>query len=383
MRNPFTPTFGATPPLLVGRSGLAEDFREGLQEGVGAAERSTIVTGLRGSGKTVMLNAYEDVAKREGWLVISETTSPGLVQRLAEYHLPALLHEHDPVQTESRITGLTGPGGWGGQRQVTDLHLAQPTFRSRLERLADVLPADSGVLLSIDEVHREAVEDLRALGATVQHAIREGRNVAFVGAGLPSSISNLLTDKVSTFLRRSDRRHLGKVSSNEVRQALEVPIRDAGWDVSASALDEAVEGTRGYPFLIQLVGRQMWRAARNTPRIESKHARQGVEAATRKIGELVHAPALADLSSRDRSFLAAMSQDDDASRMGDIARRLGVNPAYAGQYRLRLIAAEMIEPVGHGLVDYTLPYLRPYLRDHVAGTAWFPRARPGSADADA
>ncbi|MDN5794791.1 MAG: ATP-binding protein [Intrasporangium sp.] len=67
--NPFTPTFGTSPPLLVGRDGDLEDFLEGLRGGPGAPERATLVTGLRGTGKTVMLNAYEDPspARRVGW----------------------------------------------------------------------------------------------------------------------------------------------------------------------------------------------------------------------------------------------------------------------------------------------------------------------------
>lgn len=74
--NPFTPSFGTSPPLLVDRDGDLEDFREGVRGGPGSPERATLVTGLRGTGKTVMLNAYEDLAKSEGWVVVSETATP-------------------------------------------------------------------------------------------------------------------------------------------------------------------------------------------------------------------------------------------------------------------------------------------------------------------
>src|SRR4051794_38045568 len=97
--NPFTPTFGTSPPLLVGRDTDLEDFRAGLRGGPGSPERATLVTGLRGTGKTVMLNAYEDVAGTEGWLVISETATPNLIDRILHEHLPRLLSDVDPRQT--------------------------------------------------------------------------------------------------------------------------------------------------------------------------------------------------------------------------------------------------------------------------------------------
>ncbi|MFC7362220.1 ATP-binding protein [Nocardioides astragali] len=82
---------GTSPPLLVGRDTDLDDFREGLRGGPGSPERATLVTGLRGTGKTVMLNAYEDVAGAEGWLVISETATPNLIDRITHEHLPRLL----------------------------------------------------------------------------------------------------------------------------------------------------------------------------------------------------------------------------------------------------------------------------------------------------
>ncbi|MFC6706553.1 hypothetical protein [Flexivirga alba] len=84
----------------------------------------------------------------------------------------------------------------------------------------------------------------------------------------------------------------------------------------------------------------------------------------------MHASALADLSDVDRTFLVAMAHDRGPSRMADIASRLGVDAAYAGQYRMRLIAAEVIEPRGYGQVDFTLPGLRDYLLEHAASSHW-------------
>ncbi|UYM06380.1 ATP-binding protein [Solicola gregarius] len=370
--NPFTPTFGTSPPLLVGRDRDLDEFRDGLYGGPGSPERATLVTGLRGTGKTVMLNAYEDAAASEGWLVISETATRGLIDRITHEHLPRLLIEADPRATESHLTAVSFPGGLGVEREVTERHTPRPGLRSRLTELTELLAerGGSGVLLTVDEVHRQGLDDLRILGATIQHAFRERREVAFVGAGLPSAVDDLLSDDVSTFLRRADRRHLRTVGRDDVAQALAVPIRDAGRDITPDALQIAVNGTGGYPFLIQLVGLHIWRADPGQGLIDVDQAQHGVDHARRRIGQLVHASALADLSTVDRSFLAAMAHDDGPSRTSDLATRLNVDRTYVGQYRRRLIAAEVIEPRGYGLVDFTLPGLRDYLREHAASSHW-------------
>jgi hypothetical protein len=125
-----------------------------------------------------------------------------------------------------------------------------------------------------------------------------------------------------------------------------------------------VQGTRGYPYLIQLIGYHVWSRNVENPVISLDDARAGDERAHRRLGALVHEEALAPASAIDKSFLLAMAKDDGPSRMADIQERLGVDQRYVSQYRLRLIAAEIIEPTGHGFVDFAVPYLREYLREH-------------------
>ncbi len=136
--------------------------------------------------------------------------------------------------------------------------------------------------------------------------------------------------------------------------------------MQGEALLVMANGTRGYPFLIQLVGAQTWRLHPSAAEVTIEDAERGVASALRRLGSLVHEPALAGTSAIDRSFLLAMAEDDGPSKMADVQRRLGVDISYASQYRLRLLAAELIEPVRHGYVDFALPYLREYLREHAA-----------------
>ena len=99
MRNPFKPTFGATPPLLAGRDDLIDEFADALAEGPGASARASLYTGARGAGKTVMLNAVQDAAQAGGWLVVSETATRGLIERLTQSRLRELLREFDPDES--------------------------------------------------------------------------------------------------------------------------------------------------------------------------------------------------------------------------------------------------------------------------------------------
>jgi hypothetical protein len=109
MSNPFHASFGVSPPLLVGRDDLLDDFAEALEDGPGSAGRATLYTGARGTGKTVMLNAVEDRARRRGWLIVSETATPGFVSRMTQQHLPRLLRDFDPKAVQRRMSGVGAP----------------------------------------------------------------------------------------------------------------------------------------------------------------------------------------------------------------------------------------------------------------------------------
>lgn len=377
-RNPFTATVGKTPPVLAGRDNYLHDFDAALWDGPGSHERISIVTGPRGVGKTVLLNEFEAVASSHGWHVISETTTKGFNDRIRD----RALHLLETLFPESnrRISGFTGPFNIGLTTETLPAYSPVPNLRSVLDELFNrqseldqQLKQDPvGLLITLDELHYAHMDEIIEFGTTIQHLVRENREIAVAMAGIPGAVKPLLAADEGrnpvTFLRRANRIETGMIPLEEVRRALEQTTAQIGVSWTAQALDTAARASGGYPFMIQLVGQHAFRNAHGTV-IDEQSVEHGIGDARRKLGQLVHEPSLADLSEVDRTFLTAMAVDDGPSRMSDIATRMGVDAQYAGNYRKRLIDAEMIRSTAHGYVDYELPYMREYLRSHPASEA--------------
>lgn len=375
MSNPFKPTAGMNPPVLVGRTDDIEDFSYALDDGVGAPGRLMYITGARGVGKTVMLNALGRVARDRKWLVIDETAEAGFLNRLID----ALDN-----RSGSRISALTMPSGSisiPGTPVDASLNLGSVQFnptehalnfrKAMSQRLDKLEPKGLGILITLDEVQASSISEIRALATAVQHLIREQRNIAFIFAGLPTMVEDVINDNVLTFLRRAERKHLGDVALPSVKQAFAATIHDNGKMASDEVLDMLTQATNGYPFMIQLVGYWTWRAADTTPSsdtttITPDMARKGISQAKIKLGDMVHGPAIDKLSSMSRDYLLAMAQDDGPSATNEIAKRLERGPQYANVYRTQLIKEDIIYQSSYGHVDFKLPYLRDYLREHVA-----------------
>lgn len=376
-RNPFTATVGKTPLVLAGRDEYLDDFDAAIQDGPGSHERISIITGPRGVGKTVLLNEFETVAKSHSWHVISETTTRGFNDRIRDRAFRLLEGLSD--EPKRRLSGLKLPY-LGFDTEAVPSFSPTPTLRSVLDELFDCQAEINarfeqepvGLLITLDELHYAHMDEIIEFGTTIQHLVREDREIAVAMAGIPGAVKPLLAADEGrnpvTFLRRANRIETGMVPITEVRAAMDKTTEQVGISWTPEALDNASRATGGYPFMIQLVGQHAFRNCTGTE-INNEAVSRGIRAARRKLGQLVHEPSIADLSEVDRTFLTAMSSDDGPSRMSDIAARMGVDAQYAGNYRKRLIDAEMIRPTSHGYVDYELPYMRDYLRSHHAADA--------------
>lgn len=359
MDNPFRPTAGATPPDLIGRRGLLDEFSYGLRIGSGAPGLLTLVTGARGIGKTVMLGAAEDLAAAAGWLVISETATAGFVGRIGDA-MRRQVEEAGVGPTKRKITGV-GIAGFSVTTQLQPEE--QVDWRLRGESLLQIMAERGvGLLITVDEIHAAEVDELAHLAADVQHFIRSGLPIGLVFAGLPAAVSDLLNQGVATFLRRADRIDLHAASISEVEHSFTEIFREAGFDLAPPLASSAAEATGGYPFLIQLIGYHLWQLAERTGAIlDAETVREAITVARRRHEQMVIEAALGPLSARDRDFLAAMAEDDKFSHVADIGARLGLKSSAVGNYRARLLTTGIVEPAGYGRVRFTIPGLREYL----------------------
>jgi len=371
MQNPFKPTAGRIPPVLVGREDIISDFDYAMMDGVGSPGRLMFITGARGVGKTVMLDTLGTRARQQGWEVIDETADCGFIQRLVD----TLAGKEDAHISAYNMPELGVDGGFG----KVELNLGRVELDRREERpltlrravgarLDEMDESSQGILITLDEVQSGSMDEIRALSIAMQHLIREGRNVALIFAGLPSAVNEVLSDKAITFLQRAERYHLGSVPAEKVLEAFEESFggeKKAGMET----LIRLTKATHGYPFMIQLVGYWAWRLSEINGHgewVTEEDAEQGIERAKVKLGDMVYMPALRKLPAQAINYLLAMSVDDDVSNTGEVARRMNRSPQFGNVYRTMLIENDLIEPVAYGKVAFKMPYLRDYLREHGA-----------------
>lgn len=369
MDSPFRPGFGKTPPYLAGRETVLEHLKAGLEVGQWPQERGILMTGLRGTGKTVMLNQGEDLAAAAGWQIVSETASKGFFERIVATRLPRILQKLKPGPT-FRVTEVALASLGSISIEYPDGRTESPTFRDMVTEILELQGGRGGLLFSLDEVSSASVEEIGVFAGEYQHLVREDAEVAFLGAGVQGEIKELLAAGSSTFLSRSLPVHIGMLSFSETLAAFEKPITEHGRTASSEVVNYLARAAQGYPFLVQSIGDIAWRANAAADEISLQDAQEGYRRARRSMGAFIHEPALSGLSKVDRSFLAAMAHDDGPSRVEDIRARMGnIEPGYASMYRARLLSAGLVQEAGYGALDIRFPYLREYLREHVVADA--------------
>jgi hypothetical protein len=148
-----------------------------------------------------------------------------------------------------------------------------------------------------------------------------------------------------------------------VRFSLKKTIELAGRSIGADALGFAAKCTKGFPFMIQLVGYQMWRQNPESVSITLDDAQEGASLAQSDLERMIFETTYRGLSEKDLAFLEAMLDDGDYSTISDIAKRMGVAPKYASMYRSRLMEQGLINGVGYGKVAFDLPMFREYIQN--------------------
>ena len=375
--NPFKPTAGKMPPILIGRESVIRDFEEALDNGAGAPGRLMLISGQRGFGKTVMLTELGRVAKKHDWVVVSDTASNGLCERLV-----AALSSGAVRFGGATISPSVGVGGMVsaslGSVSISPSNAAL-TMREAIEARLRRMPDGKGILFTIDEAQAASEEDLVALATAIQHVLRDEdmrdvsdakkHGVAFVFAALPSMVDEVLNNKVLTFLRRSQQQVLAEVPLADVRAAYVDAVKESGKEIDQEDAFSAAQAAAGYPYMVQLVGYYMWQAAdrRGSKTIERADVERGASDAVVAFGEAVCAPIMDGLTPAQREFVKAVAADAPSSTaVSDIAKRCSRSSSWVSKYRASLIKEHVIEADGKGYVRLSTPHMAEYLR----GSSW-------------
>ena len=357
--NPFTPTFGRQPYELAGRTELIDDVVYGLSNQPGDPNRATIFIGPRGSGKTVLLDTIAAIAEEMGWIQASVSAHDGMLREIASQ-----LHTKSPhplsEEVRSYITSVQA-GPIGITRSVEPV---ETTWRTLLTGIVSELNEQGvAVLFVVDEVDPKC-EELIRLVEIFQHFVREERDVALLLGGLPSKVSALLMDDYVSFVRRAFQRPLEPIMDIDVAHALKQTIQGNGRDIEPDALEMAVQAARGFAFAIQLVGYYLWRDGGASGVITAEEAKDAIKRAQLEFERSIVQPTLRDLTVRESEFLNAMVLDEGPSRTSVIASRMGISLTNAANLRKRLIAHGIINDIHLGEVEFLMPQLKDYLREH-------------------
>ncbi len=353
--NPFKPTAGKTPPAIIGRDEVIDEFSEGIENGAGAPSRLMRISGVRGTGKTVLLSEVGKIAQDQGWLLIKEVATDGLCQRILNSLLPAF-----------KVTSAeVSPSLMGASLGTVKLEHVGPTLYQALARA--IHENGHGLIITLDEVQDAAIDEVRVLSIAVQQLIGDDLDVAFVFAGLPSMINDIISGKTLTFLRRAVPFELKAVELGEVAASLSQTIRDTGIDITDDLAGQLADATQGYPFMIQLIGYQVWQRARRSSSnvVDEKIVADGIRAARERFDAAVIEPALQRVSPAGIEYLLAMAAEGPGLiQSGNVLRSLQKNSRQVSVLRSRLLKDSLIEAPGYGKLRFAIPYMEDYLNVH-------------------
>lgn len=376
IKNPFSPGAGAPPPELVGRDPILEQARILLGRiKQKRPEKSILLTGLRGVGKTVLLNEIERLAKADGYrtIVVEAHEDKPLGPLIAPY-LRSLLFELDRIAGagDKVKRGLRVLRSFLGALQVTynditvgldvdpekgsadsgDLEIDLPNLFVAIAEAAEDRKCAVAVL--IDEVQYFNQKELGAL-IMAMHKLQQRRlPLVLFGAGLPI-LAGLAGESKSYAERLFSFPDVGALSEEDSAKALREPAQASGVAFQAQALKEVFRLTKGYPYFLQEWGYQAWNLATTSP-ITLQVVKNATAKVIPRLDQDFFRVRFDRLTPSERNFLRAIAElGPGAHRTGDIADVLGVKVTSLGPVRAKLIKKGMIYSPAHGDMAFTVP----------------------------
>lgn len=358
---PYHPGYGVDPPLLAGRDELIAEALGALRAGPRHPSFGQGFVGDRGIGKTALLNEIERRTRAElSWPVVvlqavpGEDLLPGLIERLIDaigsgwQRAGKLVRE---LETEFELAAnLLVVRASGHARTRTGRPASPAVALERLLRKAgeSAKARGSGVLVTIDEAHTMRKPELAVLAASLQVTTkRAGLPIAVTFAGLPEF--RQASHGAGTFFERMSVVDVGNLSAESTRYALVKPAADLGVRFDDDALELLVGESDGYPYLVQLLGFETWKAAAGARRITPAHATAGVKMALGKMDSLFQAR-WDELSDLERDYVYAVAtQGPGPVAVAGVQAALGRSSRQLATTRAKLINEHhILVPVRYG-----------------------------------
>lgn len=376
IKNPFSPGAGSPPPELVGRAGILEQARILLgRVQAKRPEKSILLTGLRGVGKTVLLNEIDRLAVKTGYrTVVVEAHEDKSLAALLVPPLRKLLFELDRVAGagDKAKRGLAVLKGFmnGVKVSLGDLEVGldidpekgaadSGDLESDLPNLF-VAVAEAAeerkipIALLIDELQYFAEKELSALIMAMHKMQQRQLPMVLLGAGLPI-LPRLAGESKSYAERLFNFPDIGALSEPDASKALQDPTQAVDVEFEAAALKEIFRLTQGYPYFIQEWGYQSWNRAAASP-ITLLVVQAATATVIQRLDENFFRVRFDRLTPGEKKFLRAMAGlDPKARHSGDIAAALGVKINSLGPARANLIQKGMIYSPAHGDMAFTVP----------------------------
>jgi len=394
IKNPYSPGAGSPPPELVGRDGVLEQARVLFgRTRLKRSEKSLLLTGLRGVGKTVLLNEIECLAKSQDYrtLVIEAYEDKALGPLLAQ-SLRGLLFELDRVAgTGDKVKrGLRVLRSFLGTLKVTynditfSLDIDPETGAADTGDLAIDLPnlfvavaeaaeeRDSAIALLIDELQYFNGTELGAL-IMAMHKVQQKRlPLVLLGAGLPI-LPGLAGESKSYAERLFMFPDIGALSEEDSAKALRDPAQSAGAVFEDEALRRVYAMSQGYPYFLQEWGYQCWNHASTTV-ISLEVVERATATVIARLDQNFFRVRFDRLTPSERRFLRAMAElGSGAHKTGDIAEVLGVKVTALGPVRAKLIKKGMIYSPAHGDMAFTVPLFNEFMIRATAVPTFLPQ----------
>jgi len=340
-----------------------------------------IVTGLRGVGKTVLLDVFRDKAERRRWATVEWEVekSSSFVSKMSSQARRALLQIAPKAKWTDRarraaailksFTITFNPDGAVTAGLDVEALAGSGDSGALADDLSDLFVAlgvaaretGTGVIFLLDEVQYLASSELEALITALHMCTRRSLPITLVGAGLPQ-IPRLAGEARSYSERLFQFPRIGKLDpDSHARDALTLPAQQLGVAYESQAVDFVVEYTQGYPYFLQEYGKLLWDEASESP-ITHHDAEQILPLVEAKLDESFFRVRVDRTTELELKYLCAMAVlGPEPQRASEVARGIHRTTEQAGPVRSRLIDKGLLYTPGHGYAAFTVPQFDRYL----------------------